>query len=585
MSIITALFKRGKKRQHTRDDSKEYQPSTKRPRLWDGAGSLGLRFLLRRQSALTHGNQHAPGIVAGNIGSNGHEAVDANEDDGTNNQLQLDDVNAHDEGGNNRAVSIGAAVAAMADRDYQRTIPHAPRKRAARLAMGNHDDESHVQRPYTSEGNFRWSDGVGVRNEINNDAFYDSLDRYTETLTITDGSSDDDRSDSESSSSSSSSSGVESSDSSDSSDDSDDESAEDCAVLAATAEQEVVQIDSSDSDSSRSYVGNSTFDDDDEEEDDDNEVTMRIESDTAFALALQHQQEHEQSQQEKKDAELALTLQNLEYSHAKFQAILNARNNATGKKKSYNMSLAALEASYDDDEQAPAAKDSPSPPTNVQTTIASDGLPPAAPPNNVQAAVSDDGVIDDAHPMVKDPDTSDEAAEGQEGDVDDVPELEDNPIHNNVACTNPSSATRVVRRDIKSLPPAFENEEDYPVDYMMYHPIYGVKTREWLMQKEGEDEQYEPDMEVSEGIGQQSNEEEMTMTNDRHEDEDAEEAAGNSMESESIEREMEDDDDDVGEEAETATTATAAAAATPPAAAAAEKVRVGVLTFALFILC
>ncbi len=231
MSLITALLKRGRKRQQPDNDITD-EPSNWWHQ-WGRDAGLRFGFLFGRQSAPVHGNQHALGIVAGNIGSNGHEAVNANEDDGTNNQLQLDDVNAHDEGGDNRADSNGAAVAAMADRDNQRTIPPAPRKKKARLG-GSHDDENHVHRPFTSEGNFCWSDGVGVRNEINNDAFNQSLDRYTETLAITDGSSDDDRSDSESSSSSSgvgSSDSSDSSESSDSSDSSDDESADDTTAV------------------------------------------------------------------------------------------------------------------------------------------------------------------------------------------------------------------------------------------------------------------------------------------------------------------------------------------------------------------
>ena len=53
------------------------------------------------------------------------------------------------------------------------------------------------------------------------------------------------------------------------------------------------------------------------------------------------------------------------------------------------------------------------------------------------------------------------------------------------ARTNPSSIGRVVRYDINDLPPAFENEEDYPVGWLMYHPKHGVRTREYLMELEG----------------------------------------------------------------------------------------------------
>lgn len=92
---------------------------------------------------------------------------------------------------------------------------------------------------------------------------------------------------------------------------------------------------------------------------------------------------------------------------------------------------------------------------------------------------------------------------------DTIPELEEKPINNNEHCendnvdgkaanghvaaikekpktrTNQSSVGRVVRYDINDLPPAFENEEDYPVGWLMYHPKHGVRTREYLMELEG----------------------------------------------------------------------------------------------------
>jgi len=92
---------------------------------------------------------------------------------------------------------------------------------------------------------------------------------------------------------------------------------------------------------------------------------------------------------------------------------------------------------------------------------------------------------------------------------DTIPELEEKAIINNENCendnvegkaanghnaaikettktrTNPSSVGRVVRYDINDLPPAFENEEDYPVGWLMYHPKHGVRTREYLMELEG----------------------------------------------------------------------------------------------------
>lgn len=94
--------------------------------------------------------------------------------------------------------------------------------------------------------------------------------------------------------------------------------------------------------------------------------------------------------------------------------------------------------------------------------------------------------------------------------LDAIPELEEKAINNNdehsendnvegkaanghnaaikettKARTKPSSVGRVVRHDINDLPPAFENEEDYPVGWLMYHPKHGVRTREYLMEFEG----------------------------------------------------------------------------------------------------
>jgi hypothetical protein len=47
------------------------------------------------------------------------------------------------------------------------------------------------------------------------------------------------------------------------------------------------------------------------------------------------------------------------------------------------------------------------------------------------------------------------------------------------------SVVREIRYDINDLPPAFENEEDYPPGWLMYHPKHGVRTREFLMELEG----------------------------------------------------------------------------------------------------
>lgn len=91
------------------------------------------------------------------------------------------------------------------------------------------------------------------------------------------------------------------------------------------------------------------------------------------------------------------------------------------------------------------------------------------------------------------------------GDVasDVVPELEEK-ANNNDACAHndnvegkavtgnfaakagikSSHASRIARYNINDLPPAFENEEDYPVGWLMYHPKHGVRTREYLMELE-----------------------------------------------------------------------------------------------------
>lgn len=50
---------------------------------------------------------------------------------------------------------------------------------------------------------------------------------------------------------------------------------------------------------------------------------------------------------------------------------------------------------------------------------------------------------------------------------------------------NSKSVIREVRYGINDLPPAFENDEDYPSGWLMYHPKYGVRTREYLLELEG----------------------------------------------------------------------------------------------------
>ena len=48
---------------------------------------------------------------------------------------------------------------------------------------------------------------------------------------------------------------------------------------------------------------------------------------------------------------------------------------------------------------------------------------------------------------------------------------------------NSKSIIRKVRYDNAGLPPAFEREEDYPAGWIMYHPKFGVTTREHLVQQ------------------------------------------------------------------------------------------------------
>ena len=66
---------------------------------------------------------------------------------------------------------------------------------------------------------------------------------------------------------------------------------------------------------------------------------------------------------------------------------------------------------------------------------------------------------------------------GLVGDSEEPPELDwDERV--------PQQRARVVRYDIDDLPPAFENEEDYPPGWLVYHPVHGVITRERLLELE-----------------------------------------------------------------------------------------------------
>lgn len=65
-------------------------------------------------------------------------------------------------------------------------------------------------------------------------------------------------------------------------------------------------------------------------------------------------------------------------------------------------------------------------------------------------------------------------------DDDDLPDLEGfTPTR-----SGEKSKVKVVRYDIDDLPPAFENEEDYPPGWLVYHPKHGVITRERLLELE-----------------------------------------------------------------------------------------------------
>ena len=93
---------------------------------------------------------------------------------------------------------------------------------------------------------------------------------------------------------------------------------------------------------------------------------------------------------------------------------------------------------------------------------------------------------------------------GDEFVSDAVPELEDktntdahdqdeahaanghDAIPTTKADLNSNSVIREVRYDINDLPPAFDNEQDYPPGWLMYHPKHGVRTREYLMEEERE---------------------------------------------------------------------------------------------------
>ena len=80
----------------------------------------------------------------------------------------------------------------------------------------------------------------------------------------------------------------------------------------------------------------------------------------------------------------------------------------------------------------------------------------------------------------------------------------------------PQQRARVVSYDIRDLAPAFENAEDYPPGWLMYHPVHGVITRERFLELErgesvthmdtrsGNDDDSLPDSEEAEDVTRSS---------------------------------------------------------------------------------
>ena len=168
MSITSTPAKGTRKRQHPSGDgdgnSKEEQSSTKRQRptflSWVGRGFLGFFG----GSAL-NGSQSHDGIVDNNIGNNGHEAVYANEDDATNHQPQLDDVNA-DHHANSGASANGTRPLHDCTNTFNIQCPDAPIK-SREVRLHGYDDSTE-------------SDEEDKEDE--EDDFNDALQQYTTKL-------------------------------------------------------------------------------------------------------------------------------------------------------------------------------------------------------------------------------------------------------------------------------------------------------------------------------------------------------------------------------------------------------------------
>jgi len=94
-----------------------------------------------------------------------------------------------------------------------------------------------------------------------------------------------------------------------------------------------------------------------------------------------------------------------------------------------------------------------------------------------------DEVFSDAIPELEDKTNNDVGADHDHDKADAANGYDTIPATE--AGLDSNSSTREIRYDIDDLPPAFENEEDYPPGWLMYHPKYGVRTREFLLEQEG----------------------------------------------------------------------------------------------------
>ncbi len=99
-------------------------------------------------------------------------------------------------------------------------------------------------------------------------------------------------------------------------------------------------------------------------------------------------------------------------------------------------------------------------------------------------------------------------------DDDDLPDLE------GFTEAREKSKVKVVRYDIDDLPPAFENEEDYPPGWLVYRPGHGVITRERLLELERDEATEEVHFNVADNaVDEDGDEDDVASTT---EEEDAE---------------------------------------------------------------